>query len=213
MQDFDGDGHADLVWQSDTARQVTVQYYGGPQGITYLGYNWIYPSSAAGWRVAGVADFNADGHPDLVWQADDTREVTVQYYGGSNGVAYLGYNWVWTSPAQGWRVVAVADFNGDGHPDLVWQADGSRQITVQYYGGAQGASYINFDWLRVDGTPGWTVVGANDIDGDGNVDLILQNDATRQLRVDYYGGPPRPTLLGSAILNNGKPGWQAIVPR
>jgi len=85
---------------------------------------------------------------------------------------------------------------------------------VQYYGGSQGATFLGYDWLNSAGVPGWQVVGANDFNGDGTPDLVWQNDTTRQLRVDFYGGPQHVTPLGSAMLNaSGNPGWQAIVPR
>ena len=108
--------------------------------------------------MKGAADFNADGKPDLVWQNDSTRQVTVQYYGGAQGTDYLGWAWLYPGSATGWQVAGAGDFNGDGKPDLVWQNETTRQVTVQYYGGAQGATYLGWAWLNSGSAPGWRVI-------------------------------------------------------
>lgn len=89
---------------------------------------------------------------------------------------------------RGWHIVGAAGFDQNGVPDLVWQNDASRQVTVMYYGAANGATCQGWAWLNETGNPGWTVVGAADFDRNGVPDLIWQNDSTRQVIVNYYGG-------------------------
>ncbi len=113
---------------------------------------------AAGWHVAAVADFNGDGIPDLVWQNDSTAQVAVDYYGGTGGATLTGWNWLDSSGKPGWQVVGAADFNGDGVPDLIWMNSSTKQVTVNYFGGAGGATYQGWNWLNQSGVPGWTVV-------------------------------------------------------
>lgn len=158
--DFDGNGVPDLVWQNTTTRQVSVHYYGGAGGAVTSSWNWLASPGTLGWTVVAVADFNGDGHPDLVWENDTTGQVVVHYYGGPGGATYLGWNWLNSATVAGWQVVAVADFNGDGVPDLVWQNTTTRQVTVHYYGGAGGAVYIGWNWLQLTNVPGWTVRAA-----------------------------------------------------
>ena len=213
--DFDGNGVPDLVWEYMPTGQVTVNYYGGPGGATYLGWNWLNETGVPGWTVVAVADMNNDGVPDLIWQNNATNQVTVNYYGGPGGATYQGWNWlnVGGEPA-GWRVVAAADFDGNGTPDLVWQYAPTRQVSVNYYGGAGGATYQGWNWLNEAGVPGWTVVGASDFNGDGVPDLVWQNDATAQVTVNYYGGTGGATYIGwNWLASSGFPGWTAVVPR
>jgi hypothetical protein len=210
--DFNGDGHPDLVWQNDTTRQVTVWYMGGAQGNTFLGWNYLSSVGVAGWKVVGAADFNGDGTPDLIWQNDTTRQVTVWYMGGALGNTFLGWNYLSSTGVAGWTVVGSADFNGDGHPDLVWQNDTTGQVTVWYMGGAQGATFLGWNYLSSAGVAGWTVVGAADFNGDGTPDLIWQNDTTRQVTVWYMGGSQGNAFLGWNYLSGTVAGWTLVAP-
>jgi hypothetical protein len=85
----------DLVWEYMPTGQVSVNYYGGPGGATYLGWNWLNEAGDPGWTVVAVADMNNDGVPDLIWQNNTTNQVTVNYYGGAGGGRlYQGWNWL-----------------------------------------------------------------------------------------------------------------------
>jgi len=209
--DFDGNGVPDLVWQNDTTSQIVVWYMGGAGGATFQGFNWLDPAGHPGWHVVAVADFNRDGFPDLVWQDDDTRQVTVWYLGGAGGATFQGYNWLSQSGVPGWHVVAAADFNGDGVPDLVWQNDTTRQVTVWYMSGTGGATFQSWTYLSASGVPGWHVVAAADFNGDGVPDLVWQNDTTRQVTVWYMGGAGGATFQNYNWLSqSGVPGWHVV---
>jgi hypothetical protein len=210
IADFNGDGTPDLVWQNDTTRQVTVHYYGAAGGASDQGWNWLNGGINAGWRVVAAADFNGDGVPDLVWQNDITRQVTVNYYGGSGGAVYQGWKWLNSGNNAGWRVATVADFNGDGAPDLVWQNDTTRQVTVHYYGGAGGDEDQGWNWLNTGVNAGWRVVAATDFNGDGVPDLIWQYEPTGQVTVNYYGGSGGAVYQGWAWLYDSAPGWSVV---
>jgi hypothetical protein len=91
--------------QNDVTRQVRVSYFGGAQGNAVLDWSWLYADPVPGWTIAGVNDFNRDGKPDVVWQNEVTRQVTVNYFGGSQGTTLLGWSWLYASPVTGWRLV------------------------------------------------------------------------------------------------------------
>src|SRR5205823_12379169 len=152
-KDLNADGHPDLIWQNDQTRQVTVWFMGGAQGATMLTWAWIAQTGVPGWTIVGVADLNGDGHPDLIWQNDQTRQVSVWFMGGAQGTTFLGWTWIAATGAAGWRVVGVGDFNNDGHADLVWQNDGTRQASVWYLGGAQGSTFLGWSWLAATNVP------------------------------------------------------------
>jgi hypothetical protein len=210
LGDFNGDGYQDLLWQNNSTHQVSVHYYDGTRGVTDIGWNWLNSSGApSGWALLGAADFDGNGVPDLVWEYMPTGQVTVQYYGGPGGATNTGWNWLNEAGAPGWTVVAVADMNNDGVPDLIWQNNTTNQVTVHHYGGAGGAVDQGWNWLNSAGAPaGWRVVAAADFDGNGTPDLVWQYAPTRQVTVQYYSGA---TNTGWAWLNSaGAPGWTVV---
>ena len=215
--DFDGNGVPDLVWQNSSTGQVNVNYYGGAGGSTLTGYAVLNSGAGtAGWSVVAAADMNGDGVPDLIWQNSSTGQVNVNYYGGSGGASLIGYA-VLNSGAgtTGWKVVAAADFDGNGVPDLVWQNTSTSQVNVNYYGGEAGTTLIGYAVLNSGaGAAGWTVVGANDFDGNGVPDLVWRNNSSGEVNVNYYGGPKGAVYEGWNVLNGTpNPGWRVIVPQ
>ena len=127
----------------------------------------------SGWRVAGAADFDGNGTPDLIWQNNSTNQVNVNYYTGTTmtGSAVLNSG----SGMSGWRVAAAADFDGNGVPDLVWQNSSINQVNVNYYGGSGGATLTGSECLSCSvpgGVAGWQVRAAADFDGNGTPDPV-----------------------------------------
>ena len=213
LGDFNGDGYQDLVWQDNSTGQVNVNYYDGTGGATFLGWALLNSGTGtSGWKVVGAADFDGNGVPDLVWQNQSTGQVNVNYYGGTGGATFIGWALLNSGAGtSGWKVVAVADFDGNGVPDLVWQNQSTGQVNVNYYGGAGGAKLTGWAVLNSGaGTSGWKVVGAADFDGNGMPDLVWQNQSTGQVNVNYYGGTGGATFLGWAMLNSGAgtSGWK-----
>ena len=51
--------------------------------------------------------------------------------GGADGGTLLSVK-VLSGPLAGWRIVGAADQNVDGHPDLVWQQDGTNVPALWY---------------------------------------------------------------------------------
>jgi len=169
-----------------------------------------------GWSVVAAADMNGDGVPDLIWQNASTGQVNVNYYGGAGGASITGWALLNSGAGTaGWHVVGAADFDGNGVPDLVWQNTSTRQVNVNYYGGTGGATLTGFAVLNSGaGAAGWTVVGANDFDGNGVPDLVWRNYSSGVANVNYYGGPRGAAFKGWNVLNGMfNAGWSVIVPQ
>jgi FG-GAP repeat len=54
-----------------------------------------------------------------------------------------------------WQIVAAADFNGDGHPDLVWRHAMSGQNVVWYL---SGTTLLSQAPLPSVSDPTWTML-------------------------------------------------------
>jgi hypothetical protein len=64
--DFNCDGHSDLLWQHLDG-SLAVWFMDGARLVEGIELNPAHPGDP-GWRVAGVADFDRDSYPDVLWQ-------------------------------------------------------------------------------------------------------------------------------------------------
>jgi histidinol dehydrogenase len=139
VADFNQDGHPDLLWQDPVSGFAQIWYLGGAQGITLLGAADLDTTNP--WQIVGCADFNGDGFPDVLWQDPVSGTVQIWYMGGTQpGAQGTVVESAVNLTANPWHVVAIADFNQDGHPDVVFQDAATGASTVYYYTGAQGTT-------------------------------------------------------------------------
>ncbi|MFY9562439.1 MAG: VCBS repeat-containing protein [Terriglobales bacterium] len=176
VADLNGDGHPDVIFVDKTTGQVDVYFYGGLQGTSFLGGETIGPLSATGWKVVGATDLNADGHPDLILQNSSTRQILIQYLGGSKGTTVTATEELAGSGFAGWTAAGMQDMNGDGHPDLILVNDVTGQSRVSYFGGPLGTAYLGADYLDVSGSPGWSLVIPS---GTGSTSTLANNVAAQ----------------------------------
>ncbi len=212
VADFNGDGVMDVVWQNRNTRMVAVWFMTGPQGSLQATVG--IPATNPGWKLVSCVDVDRNGTPDLVWQNDTTRAVSVWYMGGPMGMVLLGTASLAPDTYPGWTVVGMADFDRNGVPDLVWQNDSLRTVRVWYMGGAQGTTLLGTGFPASGTYPGWRIIELVDLNRDGIPDLVWQNDSSRQVGAWYMGGPQGTVQLGTSLLAPGTyEGWRAVGPR
>ena len=153
-----------------------------------------------GWHIAGRADFNGDGNPDILWRNQSTGEMAVWYMSGS---ALLSEHQFTTAPDSAWDVVGVGDFNGDGSPDILLRNQFTGDVRVWYL---KGPAVIGQDSVAKVGGD-WDIFGAGDFNGDGSPDILWRNSATGETIVWYMKGICR---LGAKNLEALPPPWHII---
>jgi hypothetical protein len=189
--DVNGDGKSDLVFQNGSGQVYswfldgTGNAINGTQGLA-AGSKYLYSAGLGDWRVVGVADVNGDGIPDLVFQNGAGQvyawflDGTGNAVNGTQGIKGSGY--LCSGSLGDWRVMAVADVNGDGTPDLVFQ-NGAGQIYVWFLDGTgnvvdgSGQGIITSGYLFTGGLGDWRVAAVADVNGDGTPDIVFQNTA------------------------------------
>lgn len=118
-------------------------------------------------------DVDGDGTSDLLWVDAEKNEV-----GYWLTVPTYTYPYTYVSGARkafkvrpGYYVGAVGDLNGDRKAELVLTS-ANRDLFLWTFNGT------GFDSTRIGTYPeGWQLLGAGDIDGDNNADLLWWNDS------------------------------------
>ncbi len=175
--DFNGDGHADLVTADQGTNEVAV--------LLGNGFGEFFPASGSPFTVgaaprwAAVGDFNGDGHPDLVTANQDSNNVTVLLGNGSGGFTEAPDSPFLTGNHP--IYVTVADFNGDGHPDLAIMNQADSTVTVLLGNGAGGFTAATGSPFTVGSQPYAAAVA--DFNGDGYPDLAVVNTASNNVTV------------------------------
>ena len=213
--DIDRDGRADLVVALPYEDAVSVRLNGF--GFTCPGPSFgpAARTSRAGDELGAAyglasADFDGDGALDVVTTSagsGGTGEVAVLLGDGAGGFSMgpghaLGGNSV---------VVAAADFNGDGRPDVA--ATLYDRVAVLLGTGGVGLSSPTYVPIGTGGNG----IATGDFDADGHIDLavtwndfisptggvsILMGDGTGGFTATGLGLAGRPNGVGAGDLNN-----------
>jgi hypothetical protein len=171
LADLDGDGDQDVV-TVDLADQftgtVTVSLNDGAGGFAP---SVSYPVGAgASWLA--VADLNHDSRPDVVVsnsQAQDAGALTV-YLNAGDGTLVSPHTLSAPGNSQP-EGIEIADFNGDGNPDVAVALSLQGQVKV-FFGNGTGAFPTSVS-VNTGFTP--RDVAAAQFDGDGILDFVVNS--------------------------------------
>jgi hypothetical protein len=180
--DFNGDGKHDILWHNTTTGDFGYWLLNGTTGPNAQGYIPLV-QIATNWSVVGCADVSNDGKPDLLWRNATTGDMGFWKMAGLYPDA-TGYAPMTTIPAV-WEVAALADFNGDGNADVLWQnlTTGDRGFWTL------GGNYPSSGWIPLTIIAGnWNIQAVTDANGDGKNDILWQNTSTGDRGWWYLNG-------------------------
>jgi hypothetical protein len=205
VADFNGDGYPDIVWQDSASGASQIWFMTGSQGTTLLEAATL--SGPNPWLIVGANDFNQDGHPDLLWEDPVSGWAQIWYLGGPQGITLLSAaNLTLQNP---WHIVGTGDFNGDGHPDVLWQDPVSGTVQIWYLTGALGNQLLSAANLAASTS---NVVAVADFNQDGHPDVVWQDPVSGASQIELLGGSLGTTQLETVTLSGPNP-WRIVGPR
>ena len=216
--DFNGDGRGDILWHNSATGESQIWFMSGFSRIGRATVSDGARPALVGppWGLVGSRDFNADGKTDLLWHNSSTGETQIWYMNGSRlagRATVLGEDGKPALVGLPWSIVGTSDKNGDSQPDIIWHNGTTGEMQSWHLRGNRVSirkTVIEDRWgyAAYVGFP-WSIVGANDFDGDGKTDLLWHNSSTGETQIWYmsnYTVSNRATVLAE----NGSPSFVGL---
>ncbi len=186
--DFDRDGGQDVVFQHQVDGRLAIWLM---SGTTLLSGVPLTPGQVpdTNWKIRGSADMDRDGWRDLIWQHQGNGSIAVWLMTGTE----LRDGRLLTPGAVAdlnWKIVGVGDMNGDSHADLVWQHQTNGLMSAWLMNGLSMTSGVLLTPGQVPDT-NWKIRAVVDVNADGRLDLIWQNQSTGLLSAWLMNGLSR----------------------
>jgi hypothetical protein len=175
LNDFDGNGHSDILWRENGGTFATWGVSGQPAGNQLEGNTTFVEGVGTDWKIAETFDFDGDGRSDILWRNQPTGEFSIWNGAGTSWTANSYFDRV----SGDWTVAGVGDLNNDGMDDIVWRQDGGAFATWQSTGSGFNVN-VTFDTSV---PPDWKIVGLADFNGDGKDDLLWRNQGSGALAI------------------------------
>ncbi len=217
VADVDGDGKPDVVTANGTSGNVSILLGTGGGA---LGAKTNYDASQNAGSLA-LADVNGDGRPDIVTGSGafgrrGQNSVTVLLNDPANPGQFPTKQNFSTGDAYDISSVAVADFNGDGKPDIAALGkyvdyDAYSNVTVlSGLGDGSFSPSSTFNTAQSVSSKGFTTgqMAVADFNGDGKSDIAATNPSDDSLSTlintepDFY----------SDTITRGFAGWIVTTP-
>lgn len=162
------------------------------------------------WNVVATDDFNSDTSTDLVVR--NSANGVVEFW-LMRGLARVGPPVPLVDAVQRpltWRVVAAADFNHDGWPDLLWRDTATQLLEVWTM---QGTTHVGTLVPHPDHAidANWRVVAALDFNRDTDIDLLWYNDFSGRVVLWFMDASvARITGTFATPANAGDANWRVV---
>ncbi|OWK32655.1 FG-GAP-like repeat-containing protein [Sphingomonas mucosissima] len=125
-------------------------------------------------RFTGLADFNGDGHSDLLWR-EAGGDFSTWSVSGNIGGNKLAMNSTYVGGVgTNWTIAETFDFNGDGRSDILWREQNAGQFTIW---NGRDNSWAQNSYSNNTVESDWTIAGVGDLNGDGRDDIVWRRDS------------------------------------
>ncbi len=201
VADLNLDGVPDLIVTDEAVGEVRVFLGNGAGGFSLAGSP--YTTGVTANRIV-VGDFNLDGKPDFAVTSANGETLTVMLGDGAGNFTAAANSPIHVANAP--RAATMADFNGDGIPDIATYDETDNGVTV-LLGDGRGGFAQSGSPFAVGGAGPFTgfYLGVGDVNGDGIEDLALPDSSNGSVTVllgAVVPPPPPPPALTISVSPN-----------
>ncbi|MBL9140847.1 MAG: VCBS repeat-containing protein [Phycisphaerae bacterium] len=182
VADWNGDGHPDIVTHITNNGKLLVNSFA--HGQLYDTTQLDVLGRGPAWRLAGAGDVDGDGQCDLAWVHLQDGTVELWLMNGTARTAVL------TPSGQAWRAMGtdpsgLVDWNQDGTADLAVWDTATDSIGIYRYdvGANRWVPLASADMPFEVAGPHWRPVAYQDVDADGDKDVVFQKATTGEIVV------------------------------
>ena len=190
VADFNSDGKLDAATDSWGNNQIEILRGDGTGRLLTPGQ--FFPTGRRPYERLRTADFNHDGHPDIVTTNLDDDSVSILLGDGRGGLKNAPGS-PFPAGAKPWEM-AVYDLNSDSNPDLIvipYQRDVSspadNAVSILLGDGYGGFRPMPGSPLPLEDCRGANSVAAGDITGDGTQTIVIACAESRTIRMYQRG--------------------------
>jgi hypothetical protein len=155
--DYSGDGKPDYLWQHQQRGDLYTWFIDWNEwwgSVVVTGGTSSGGVSDTDWKIIGTGDFNNDSNPDYLWQHQVRGDIYIWFTDGFHPTGASHY--IEARTDTDWKIVAIADFNSDGKPDILWRHQVNGQNEVWFM---NGVTQTGSAFLQTVSDTNWRIAG------------------------------------------------------
>ncbi|WP_430642272.1 FG-GAP-like repeat-containing protein [Bradyrhizobium arachidis] len=165
-QDFNSDGHDDILWLQPSTGTGKIAYLSNGTVTSWAQFTTL----GQGWVVIGHGDYNHDGNIDILWQNQSTGQASESLLSAGQITTTFNFGVM----GSDWQLISSGDFNGDRTDDMLWRNKATGQGIEWFLQNGYATSWMKFGVMTSD----WKVASTVDLNQDGTTDILWQNTNT-----------------------------------